>query len=82
MRIPALALDQRAMKVWIASETRTSAHLTQAWPFVMLFTCALAATNFVRLRVRFEPLLPFVCAGVAHASFLSQGLGGSSYGIS
>lgn len=51
------------------------------WPSVMALSCVLALRRMATGRPEFEDVLPFVVAGVAHASFLSQGVANSTYGI-
>jgi hypothetical protein len=59
---------------------RSDAILT-LWPLGMLLGCAAGALAALRGRATFVSFLPFVCAGVATAAFLSQGVAGSSYAL-
>ena len=68
---------------WFALEIRRGHELValDLWPYGLALSCILALLHIAGRRPRFEDLLPFVVAGVAHASFLSQGVSGSTYGI-
>jgi hypothetical protein len=66
-----------AREVWLGHEYG----VLDVWPFVIALSCVLALRRFATGRPEFEDFLPFVVLGVAHASFLSQGLANSTYGI-
>ncbi len=51
------------------------------WAMALVGGVLVAANDFLRGRCRFESLLPVVAAAVVHGSFMSQGVGGSSYGV-
>ena len=51
------------------------------WPLAGIASCAASAVAIARRGASLPRLLPFVVIGVATASFLSQGVGGSSYAL-
>jgi hypothetical protein len=51
------------------------------WAFGLVGGVLAAAATCWRRGLRFEAALPFAVAGIVHASFMSQGVGGSSYGV-
>jgi 4-amino-4-deoxy-L-arabinose transferase-like glycosyltransferase len=51
------------------------------WVPLVIGAAAMALIRAARGRVRFETLLPIVCAGTLAGTLMSQGLGGSTFGI-
>jgi hypothetical protein len=51
------------------------------WPLAMIASCLASGIAITRQGLSLPRLLPFVVGGVATASFLSQGVSGSSYAL-
>ncbi len=67
---------------WIGLRMGDFEAVLRFWPLILLISAAggLVVNSWGR-PASFQQLLPFVIFGVAHASFLSQGVEGSTYGI-
>jgi hypothetical protein len=61
----------------------TSGTLLDLWPALLVLSVLWFLLDLVRARenLTFLTMLPLVIVGIAHASFLSQGLWGSTFGI-
>ena len=57
------------------------APILAVWPLAAVLSCVAGTVSMMRGDGGFAPLLPFVCVGVATASFLSQDVYGSSYAL-